>query len=61
MKTKEQILQGIKKIKDDSRMKGYGTDEYKPANVQINAPLALIQTNFEGFISALEWVLEDVD
>ena len=36
MRTKEEILKKIEKIKADDRMKGYGTDDYKPANVQVN-------------------------
>lgn len=59
MKTKEEIQAKIDSIKADDRMKGYGTDAYKPANVQVNAPLALIQTTYEGMIAGLEWVMKE--
>jgi hypothetical protein len=59
MKSKDEILQEIEKIKSDDRMKGYETKDYKPANVMVNAPLALIQTTYEGYIAALRWVLEE--
>ena len=58
MKSKKQIQEKIAKIKADDRMKGYGTDEYKPAKVEVNAPLALIQCTYEGYLAMLEWVLE---
>lgn len=61
MRTKEEIQAKIDKIKADGRMKGYGTDAYKPANVQINAPLALIQTTYEGMIAGLEFALGERD
>ena len=61
MKTEKQIKEMIQKTLDDDRMKGYGTTSYKPANVRINAPLALIQTTNEGFIAALRWVLEEIE
>lgn len=53
MKTREQILAAIAEIKKDSRYKE------KPALVQINAPLALIQVDLESQIKALRWVLDD--
>jgi len=57
MKTEEEIKEKIEKIKADDRMKNYGTPDYKPANVQVNAPLALIQCTYEGMIAGLEFAL----
>jgi len=48
---KKAIDTRIKEIKQDSRYKD------KPAQVQINAPLALIQVSMKSEIRALEWVL----
>lgn len=59
MRTKEEIQAKIEKIKADNRMKNYGTPEYKPANVQVNAPLALIQCTYEGMIAGLEYALNE--
>ena len=53
MKTIEEIKAKIEKMKDDDRMKG------EPASIEINAPLALIQCTYEGFIAGLDWVLKD--
>jgi hypothetical protein len=53
MKTREQILAAIAAIKADSRYQA------KPALVDINAPLALIQTDLEAQIKTLKWVLDD--
>jgi hypothetical protein len=53
MKTEEQITMAIEKIKLDPRMKA------KPATVDINAPLALIQCAIESQLTALQWVLHD--
>lgn len=53
MKTREEIEKAIAGIKADDRMQA------KPAIVAINAPLALIQCNFEGQLKALKWVLGD--
>ena len=61
MKTVDEIKEKIEKIKSDDRMKGYETPAYKSANVQVNAPLALIQCSYEGYISALRWVLGEID
>ena len=55
MKTVEEIKERIEQILNDDRMC------QKPASVQINAPLALIQCNYEGWLSALKWVLSDQD
>ena len=52
MKPEVRIRQMIHELKSDQRYK------QKPALVQINAPLALIQTSIEGKIEALEWVLK---
>lgn len=53
MKTEKEIKEQLKKLKDDVRVK-----KYKKAIVEINAPLALIQTELESKIQALEWVLK---
>jgi hypothetical protein len=52
MKSKEDIKKEIDRLKKDDRLKG------KPALVEINAPLALIQVHLESRIAALEWVLD---
>jgi len=51
MKSNDEILAKIKELESDER---HG---YKPALVQINAPLALIQVEIQGKIDALRWVL----
>lgn len=51
MKTAKEIKQMIRAIRSDPRMKR------KPAIVDINGPLALIQCNLEGKLDALNWVL----
>jgi hypothetical protein len=53
MKTEKEIRQMIRAIKKDPRMHG------KPAFVEINAPLALIQCHLDGQRQALEWVLAE--
>jgi hypothetical protein len=53
MKSKKEIRQKIAEIKRDNRYKA------PPAQVQINAPLALIQVSLGSHIQALEWVLDD--
>jgi len=55
MKTKQQIEGEIAIIEADERY------NYPPANIQINAPLALIQTVMESRVQALKWVLENED
>ena len=52
MKSNDEILAKIKELKNDER---HG---YKPASVQVNAPLALIQVAIQARIDALTWVLE---
>jgi hypothetical protein len=51
MKTKNEILAKIEELNGDERHK------YKPALVQINAPLALTQVEIQAKIDALAWVL----
>jgi len=52
MKSKKEILAKIEKLETDNRHK------YKPALVQVNAPLALIQVEIQSKIDALKWVLK---
>jgi hypothetical protein len=61
VKSREEIKEKIETLKNDPRMKGFGTPEYKPARVDINAPLALIQVSIETQIDVLRWVLEGAD
>jgi hypothetical protein len=53
MQSIEEIKKHIKEIEDDSRMKGPRT------NIQINAPLALIQLSMSTKLDTLKWVLGD--
>ena len=52
MKTQQEIEKRLDKILKDDRL------SYPPANVQINAPLALIQVQLESMRSILLWVLD---
>ena len=52
MKTQQEIEERLDKILKDDRL------SYPPANVQINAPLALIQVQLESMRSILLWVLD---
>lgn len=52
MKTEKEILAEIKRLASDGRV------QQKPATVFENAPLAIIQTEIESKVTALEWVLE---
>jgi hypothetical protein len=52
MKSREEILKEIKIIEDDPRF------SYPDANVEINAPLALIQMGMKTRRDTLKWVLE---
>ena len=52
MKTKDEIQAKIEEFSKDERYKS------KPALVQINAPLALIQVEIQSKIDALMWVLD---
>jgi len=51
MKTEEEIKAKIAELEADER------HNYPPANVNVNAPLALIQVDIDGKLSALKWVL----
>ena len=51
MRSENNIIKKINDLKSDERM------SYPSANIQINAPLALIQLSIESKISALEWAL----
>ncbi len=53
MKTEEQIRKRLDEIESDERLK------YKPATVEVNAPLALVQTHLETASGILRWVLEE--
>jgi len=53
MKTEAEIRSAIAAIEKDRRLKA------KPATLDINAPLALIQCNMEGQLEALRWVLKN--
>lgn len=51
MKTPEQIIEAMEEILNDERF------WYQPANVAVNAPLALIQVAFDNKLAAYGWVL----
>jgi hypothetical protein len=51
--TDDEIRSEIKKIEADERF------HYEPANVEINAPLALEQVSMKARRRALRWVLGD--
>lgn len=53
MLTEKTIINKLKKLELDDRLKG------KPAIVQVNAPLALIQVSLEAKINTLKWVLAE--
>lgn len=55
-KTTEQITARIKVIEADER---YQSGLNHPAEVTINAPLALVQLSFETEIRTLRWVLQE--
>ncbi len=55
MRSKEQIEKRIGEIERDDR---YQSGLEKPALIEINAPLALIQVSFEAELRGLKWVLE---
>ena len=55
MKSVEEIKAEIKRLKEDDRY------TQPPANVEINAPLALVQVALVNRVSALEWVLGEWD
>ncbi len=47
----DDVVDAIERLKRDDRFKS------KPALVQVNAPLALVQTEIRATINALEWVI----
>ena len=51
MKTEKEILERIKLLEGDDRLK------CPTANIQINAPLALIQLSLAVEIGTLKWVV----
>lgn len=51
MKTEKEIRRRIAQINADDRY------HYPPADVMINAPLALIQVDLKSEICALAWIL----
>ena len=53
MKKPSELRAKLRELRNDERHR------YKPALVQINAPLALIQVEIQAKIDALEWVLSD--
>jgi len=53
MKTLKEIKQKLVETESDERL------SYEPATVQVNAPLALIQTQLETTVNTLKWVLGD--
>jgi len=54
MKTEQELRARITEIEADSR---YQAGQKRPATVEINAPLALIQMCYESEINTLRWVL----
>lgn len=52
MKSGKEIREKISRLRADDRLK------QPAADVEVNAPLALIQVDIEAQIRALEWVLE---
>jgi hypothetical protein len=52
MRSLKEIEDRLIMLKSDERLQG------PPAQVQINPPLALVQTDLEASIHALEWVLK---
>lgn len=51
MKTQEEIRRRLIGVEADARL------HYPPANVEVNAPLALIQVGLAAESNALRWVL----
>lgn len=51
MKEENEIKDKLLELESDERL------SYPPAIVQINAPLALIQTEIEAKVRILKWVL----
>ena len=55
MRTKEEIKERLETIEADERL------SYPPAQIQINAPLALIQLSLETQRDVLKWILNEND
>jgi hypothetical protein len=55
MRTEQEIIERIRAITEDERMR------YKTATIEINAPLALIQLEGESTVNALKWALGLID
>jgi len=55
MKSEDEIRQVLDRLKSDERL------GYPPADVSINAPLALVQVALENKVAVLEWVLSSGD
>lgn len=55
MSLKDKIREEIEKLKNDDRIQG------SPANVFINAPLALIQMGIKGQIDGLQTALRIIE
>uniref|UniRef100_A0A6M3M872 Uncharacterized protein n=1 Tax=viral metagenome TaxID=1070528 RepID=A0A6M3M872_9ZZZZ len=53
MKTEKEVEEKLGELLADDRL------SYAPALVDINAPLALIQTDLEAKVTILRWVLSD--
>jgi len=52
MRSQEDVEYEIKRLESDERL------SYPLATVEVNAPLALIQTDMEARLSVLRWVLQ---
>jgi len=53
MKSIDEIKERLEFLQGDERL------GYPPANIQINAPLALIQLSLGTQVDILKWVLEE--
>jgi len=56
LKSIESIKKRIAEIETDDR---YQRGKEKPATIDINAPLALVQLSLETQLKTLKWVLDD--
>jgi hypothetical protein len=54
VKAEEKIKERITEIEQDER---YKSGQISPANIEINAPLALIQLALETEVGVLKWVV----
>lgn len=52
---KEEIEKRLERIESDERI------DYEPANVEVNAPLALIQVRLTTERDTLKWVLDQME